>query len=219
MSLPNTITVGLKDHSMMLVDCEAHQLPELRDYFSFYVPGYKFMPMYKSRKWDGKIKLFNQVTRELNVGLYDHLKKFCSDRMYPMQLQETAYGHPAQTNHVQHQNLVKFQSELNLPFELRDYQYDAVTHGIEKKRAILLSPTGSGKSFIIYNLLRWYIENYDRQVLIVVPTTSLVEQMHKDFADYGFDPDLVHKIYSGKDKTTSSPNTQPKFSYHSFGNL
>ena len=72
MSLPNTITVGLKDHSMMLVDCEAHQLPELRDYFSFYVPGYKFMPMYKSRKWDGKIKLFNQVTRELNVGLYDH---------------------------------------------------------------------------------------------------------------------------------------------------
>ena len=202
MSLPNTITVGLKDHSMMLVDCEAHQLPELRDYFSFYVPGYKFMPMYKSRKWDGKIKLFNQVTRELNVGLYDHLKKFCSDRMYPMQLQETAYGHPAKKNHVQHQNLVKFQSELGMPFELRDYQYDAVTHGIENKRAVLLSPTGSGKSFIIYNLLRWYIDNYDKQVLIVVPTTSLVEQMHKDFTDYGFDPDLCHKIYSGKDKNT-----------------
>ena len=202
MSLPNTITVGLKDHSMMLVDCDPHQLPELRDYFSFYVPGYKFMPMYKSRKWDGKIKLFNQVTRELNVGLYDHLKKFCQDRMYPLQLQETAYGHPAKKNHVQHQNLVKFQSELEMPFELRDYQYDAVTHGIENKRAILLSPTGSGKSFIIYNLLRWYIENYDKQVLIVVPTTSLVEQMHKDFTDYGFDPELCHKIYSGKDKNT-----------------
>ena len=202
MSLPNTITVGLKDHSMMLVDCDPHQLPELRDYFSFYVPGYKFMPMYKSRKWDGKIKLFNQVTRELNVGLYDHLKKFCQDRMYPLQLQETAYGHPAKKNHVQHQNLVKFQSELEMPFELRDYQYDAVTHGIENKRAILLSPTGSGKSFIIYNLLRWYIDNYDKQVLIIVPTTSLVEQMHKDFTDYGFDPELCHKIYSGKDKNT-----------------
>ena len=203
MSLPNTITVGLKDHSMMLVDCEIHQLPELRDYFSFYVPGYKFMPMYKSRKWDGKIKLFNQVTRELNVGLYEHLKKFCQDRMYPLQLQETAYGHPAKKNHVQHQNLVKFQSELGMPYELRDYQYDAVTHGIENKRAVLLSPTGSGKSFIIYNLLRWYIDNYDEQVLIVVPTTSLVEQMYKDFADYGFDVETeCHKIYSGKDKTT-----------------
>ena len=203
MSLPNTITVGLKDHSMMLIDCEIHQLPELRDYFSFYVPGYKFMPAYKSRKWDGKIRLFNQVTRELNVGLYEHLKKFCQDRMYPLQLQETAYGHPAKKNHVQHQNLVKFQSELGMPYELRDYQYDAVTHGIENKRAVLLSPTGSGKSFIIYNLLRWYIDNYDEQVLIVVPTTSLVEQMYKDFADYGFDVETeCHKIYSGKDKTT-----------------
>lgn len=161
------------------------------------------MPMYKSRKWDGKIKLFNQVTRELNVGLYEHLKKFCQDRMYPLQLQETAYGHPAKKNHVQHQNLVKFQSELGMPYELRDYQYDAVTHGIENKRAVLLSPTGSGKSFIIYNLLRWYIDNYDEQVLIVVPTTSLVEQMYKDFADYGFDVETeCHKIYSGKDKTT-----------------
>jgi superfamily II DNA or RNA helicase len=123
--------------------------------------------------------------------------------MYPLQLQETAYGHPAKKNHVQHQNLVKFQSELGMPYELRDYQYDAVTHGIENKRAVLLSPTGSGKSFIIYNLLRWYIDNYDEQVLIVVPTTSLVEQMYKDFADYGFDVETeCHKIYSGKDKTT-----------------
>lgn len=202
MSLPNTITVGLKDHSMMLVDCEAHQLPELREYFSFYVPGYKFMPMYKSRKWDGKVRLFNQVTRELNTGLYEHLKKFCQDRMYPLQLQETDYGHPAQKNEVSHINLTKFLNELGCPFELRDYQYNAVSHGISNKRAILLSPTGSGKSFIIYNLLRWYIDNFDKKILIVVPTTSLVEQMHKDFTDYGFDPELVHKIYSGKDKTT-----------------
>jgi superfamily II DNA or RNA helicase len=123
--------------------------------------------------------------------------------MYPLQLQETEYGHPAKKNHVQHQNLVKFQSELKMPYELRDYQYDAVTHGIENKRAILLSPTGSGKSFIIYNLLRWYMDNYDKQILIVVPTTSLVEQMYKDFADYGFDVDNnCHKIYSGKDKIT-----------------
>ncbi len=202
MSLPNTITVGLKDHSMMLVDCEAHQLPELREYFSFYVPGYKFMPMYKSRKWDGKVRLFNQVTRELNTGLYEHLKKFCQDRMYPLQLQETDYGHPAQKNEVSHINLTKFLNGLDSPFDLRDYQYNAVSHGIQNKRAILLSPTGSGKSFIIYNLLRWYIDNYDKKILIVVPTTSLVEQMYKDFSDYGFDPELVHKIYSGKDKTT-----------------
>ena len=206
MTLPNTITVGLKDHSMMLIDCNQHQLQELRDYFSFFVPGYKFMPAYKSRRWDGKIKLFNQINRELNAGLYEHVKKFCSDRMYPLQLQETDYGHPALTNQVKHQELIKFQDTLNLPFPLYDYQYDAITHGIEKKRALLLSPTGSGKSFIIYNLMRWYLDNHNKQVLLIVPTTSLVEQMYKDFEDYGYDvKENVHRIYSGKDKSTDKP--------------
>jgi superfamily II DNA or RNA helicase len=126
--------------------------------------------------------------------------------MYPLQLQETDFGHPALTNQVKHQELIKFQSKLNLPFPLYEYQYDAVTHGIEKKRSVLLSPTGSGKSFIIYNLMRWYLDNHDKQILIVVPTTSLVEQMYKDFEDYGYDvQNNVHRIYSGKDKTTDKP--------------
>ena len=188
----------------MIIDAEAHQIPELREYFSFYVPGYKYMPAYKSKRWSGKIRLFNQITRELNVGLYAHLKKFCADRMYPIELIDNPeYGHPENKNQVPHQELIKFQGELGMPFPLRDYQYDAVTHGIEQKRAILLSPTGSGKSFIIYNLMRWFMDAYDGQkILVVVPTTSLVEQMHKDFADYGFDPELCHKIYGGKEKVT-----------------
>ena len=204
MSIPNTIRVGLRDHAMMIIDAEAHQIPELREYFSFYVPGYKYMPAYKSKRWSGKIRLFNQITRELNVGLYAHLKKFCADRMYPIELIDNPeYGHPENKNQVPHQELIKFQGELGMPFPLRDYQYDAVTHGIEQKRAILLSPTGSGKSFIIYNLMRWFMDAYDGQkILVVVPTTSLVEQMHKDFADYGFDPELCHKIYGGKEKVT-----------------
>jgi superfamily II DNA or RNA helicase len=38
---------------------------------------------------------------------------------------------------------------------------------------------------------------------VIVPTTSLVEQMYKDFADYGFDvEDACHRVYSGKDKNT-----------------
>jgi superfamily II DNA or RNA helicase len=203
-SIPNTIRVGLRDHAMMIIDAEAHQIPELREYFSFFVPGHKYMPAFKSRRWDGKIKLFNQITRELNVGLYAHLKKFCADRMYPIELIDNPeYGHPENKNQVPHQELIKFQGELGMPFPLRDYQYDAVTHGIEQKRAILLSPTGSGKSFIIYNLMRWFMDAYDGQkILVVVPTTSLVEQMHKDFADYGFDPELCHKIYGGKEKVT-----------------
>jgi hypothetical protein len=50
---------------MLYVDCEAGHAAELSDYFSFYVPGYKFMPAYKNKVWDGKIKLFNRMNGEL----------------------------------------------------------------------------------------------------------------------------------------------------------
>jgi|TARA_B110000879_G_scaffold137742_1_gene179720 superfamily II DNA or RNA helicase len=178
---------------------------ELRDYFSFFVPGHKFMPAFKKRVWDGKIRLFNSITRELNVGLWSHIKKFSADRMYPLQIEDNdEFGHPEKKNVVSHPNLVKYLSTIESPFDVRDYQYDAISHGIENKRAILLSPTGSGKSFIIYNLMRWYMDNFAENVLIVVPTTSLVEQMYKDFYEYGFDVENnCHRIYSGKDKVTN----------------
>ena len=52
-------------------------------------------------------------------------------------------------------------------------------------------------------MLRWYLETYEGKILIIVPTTSLVEQMYSDFAQYGYDVETnVHRIYSGKDKAT-----------------
>ena len=101
---------------------------------------------------------------------------------------------------------MKFIEALKLPFKIRDYQFDAVCTGIQRKNAILLSPTGSGKSLIIYVLARWLLSALDKSrkdILIVVPTTSLVEQMYNDFKSYGYDVEnRCHKIYSGKDKNT-----------------
>jgi superfamily II DNA or RNA helicase len=79
-------------------------------------------------------------------------------------------------------------------------------NGLMKKRGILLSPTGSGKSLIIYILARYFLEEFDtKKILVIVPTTSLVEQMHNDFKHYGYDEKLMHRIYSGKDKKTDAP--------------
>ena len=202
--MENTIRVQMRDHSMLVVECNPAQQQELREYFSFFVPGYRYMPAFKRKVWDGKVRLFNQISKELNVGLWLHLKKFCADRFYPLQIIDNErYGHPELKNTVRHQELVKYLESLGAPFDVRDYQYDAISHGIKNKRCILLSPTGSGKSFIIYNLMRWYLDNHEQKVLVIVPTTSLVEQMYKDFADYGFDvEDACHRVYSGKDKNT-----------------
>lgn len=200
-----TLTVQIQNHSMMAIACEASVRQELSDYFSFSPPGAKFMPQYRRRHWDGKIRLFNSMSCEMNVGLYAKLCKFAADRHYHIKLVPSAYGLPNKRNEINHQQIVKQLATFDTPFELRDYQYDAVTHAIERKRAVLLSPTGSGKSFIIYNLLRWYLEQDDaKKVLVVVPTTSLVEQMYADFESYGYDSEgEVHRIYSGKDKITN----------------
>ena len=200
-----TLTVQMQNHSMMAVLCEPGVRHELGEYFSFMVPGAKFMPAYKRKQWDGKIRLFNSMTCELHVGLFAKLCKFAADRHYHVKMVASAYGLPSKQNTVNHQKLVKQLATFDTPFEMREYQYEAVTHAIERKRAVLVSPTGSGKSFIIYNLLRWYLETDDsRKVLVIVPTTSLVEQMYADFDSYGFDSESnVHKIYSGKDKVTN----------------
>lgn len=197
--------VYLKDYSMMIVDCDRGMGAELSEFFSFFVPGYKFMPAYKNRIWDGKIRLFNSMTNELNAGLFIYLYNFCKDRGYPLEVIETKYGIPYEENKFDVDEFNNMLADIKIPFPMRDYQYSAVSQAIRRERAILLSPTGSGKSFIIYALVRWILKQHtDSKVLVIVPTTSLVEQLYSDFEDYGWDVDKnVHKIYSGKDKTTN----------------
>ena len=90
------------------------------------------------------------------------------------------------------------------PIILRDYQVEAVKTALDKERTLLLSPTASGKSFIIYTAMRWHLA-HKRKCIIIVPTTSLVEQLYADFEDYssanGWSVDgHCQKLYSGFSK-------------------
>ena len=87
--------------------------------------------------------------------------------------------------------------------EPRDYQVDAVYDALRYNRKLLISPTASGKSLMIYSIVRYFVEK-EHNILLIVPTTSLVEQMYKDFEDYGWNAEeYCHKIYSGKEKSTN----------------
>ena len=163
------------------------------------------MPAYKNKVWDGKIRLFNSMTGELAAGLYVYLLKFAAERSYSVDTEEShQYGFPFPAEQP-----LQYMSDLladeALPFQPRDYQYDAIEKALKRTRAILLSPTGSGKSFIIYLIMRYWLMHLsnNNKILVIVPTTSLVEQMHQDFIDYGYKPEDMHRIYSGKDKTTN----------------
>ena len=203
-----TIRVRKLNHANLHITCESGTAQELNEFFSFYVPGYKFMPAFRSRMWDGKIRLFSIMSGELPAGLYPHLLQFAEQREYEVVCDDSRYGKPDDHNKIDVKELYEYIKNLKIPYEIRDYQFDAVSTGIHRKRGVLLSPTGSGKSLIIYVLARYWIERlttgykYPKggRVLIIVPTTSLVEQMYGDFVEYGNNPEGIHKIYSGKDK-------------------
>ena len=222
-----TIRVRKLNHANLHIQCDSGTAQELNEFFSFYVPGYKYMPAFRNRMWDGKIRLFTVMSGELPAGLYEHLLQFAEQRDYLIEVVDSPYGRVDNYNKIDVKELYNYIESLNMPYTIRDYQFDAVSTGIHRKRGVLLSPTGSGKSLIIYALTRWYLENYDKMVLVIVPTTSLVEQMYGDFKDYGYDVENeVHKIYSGKDKNTQkrivistwqSIYKLPKQWFHHFG--
>lgn len=185
----------------------------LSEYFSFFVPGYKYMKLYKRKIWDGKIRLFNSTSRELPAGLYPFVDEFCKRNSYTLKVESSDYGSLVDRSEQDPNDVFKYIKDLKLqsrgkPIDIRDYQFDAVMKALNLNRCVLLSPTGSGKSLIIYCLAQIWLKyltnevNYPEanKVLVVVPTTSLVEQMEKDFIDYGYNAKGIHKIYSGKDK-------------------
>lgn len=200
------IIVVKKDEVHIKVYCEPSIAQELNDYFSFDVPGAKFHPLYRSRMWDGKVRLFSMFTKEIYAGLKDYVETFAKEREYSYKDAVT----PVFKDPVTYEDIETFCKELNLaskgqPIEIRDYQIEAVYRAIADGRRLLLSPTGSGKSLIIYCLIRWH-EKFGRRQLILVPTTSLVEQMYSDFQDYSSingwkASNHCHRIYGGHEKS------------------
>jgi superfamily II DNA or RNA helicase len=186
---------------------ERSVLRELSDHFTFEVPGYRFMPTYKHGVWDGKIRLFNIQDGTIYAGLVSYITEFAREHGYVIEHEE---GPDAADENFSVNEAVQFIETLGLPpkFTPRNYQVDAFVAAVRKRRMLLLSPTGSGKSLIIYMLTRFYLNMIieDKKALIIVPTTSLVAQMTQDFADYGIPSDIgIHQIMSGKSKETECP--------------
>jgi superfamily II DNA or RNA helicase len=175
---------------------------ELSDFFTYEYPGARFTPQFRARLWDGKVRLYDQVRKTLYLGLITYVEEFCVRNGY-----EVEYKNVVSVEHdLSHEDIETYARSLQpmgrgKPIEIRDYQVEAVRSALNKERTLLLSPTASGKSFIIYTTMRKHLEN-NLKCIIIVPTTSLVEQLYTDFQDYssanGWDTSLhCQKLYSG----------------------
>ena len=195
------ISVSKFNEVYIRIKCEPSVARELSEFFTFEVPNAKFMPSVRNRLWDGKIRLFSPGTGKIYFGLLPYVKEFLKEQGY-----KVIYDSDFSKRNLDKSVTTKCVRSLQKKkFKARDYQIDAIHNILESNRGLIVSPTGSGKSFIIYALTRYYIEKLDHQkVLIIVPTTGLVEQMYGDFSDYGWFPDEhCHKLYAGSDKNTS----------------
>ena len=204
MTTTRYLIIDKKNEVYLKIEADADIRRELGEYFTFEVPGFKFMPQYRSRVWDGKIRLFSYATGQIYAGLYPYIIDWCKKNDV-----QVVDGTKIKDVSVKEDDIDKFLKALKIPkIEIRDYQREAFVHSIKKSRCLLLSPTASGKSLIIYlmlifNLLRLKESKQDK-ILIIVPTTSLVEQLFKDFKDYGYNSDRnVHRIYQGHNKETN----------------
>jgi superfamily II DNA or RNA helicase len=189
------------DETYNKITCDPGIGFELSEYFTFEVPGAKFMPAVRNKVWDGKIRLYNVMSCLLYAGLNEYVKEFADKRNY-----QIVYKSDFSADEFSVKEAVEFVESIKLPskYEPRDYQIKAFVHAVRNRRSLLLSPTASGKSFIIYLITRYY----HARTLIIVPTTSLVSQLASDFSDYGFVSDkFVHRIFAGQDKQTDKPVT------------
>jgi len=184
---------------------------ELRDYFSFMVPGAQYMPMFKKRIWDGKIRLYDILSSTLPRGLKTYLQKFANDRQYSIDIKESETKIC-----ISQDQLLDFYKTLKVSVKkqtvnMHPHQLQAIVHALNNPRCVIISPTGSGKSLIIYVLLRYLqsVLKQDKKILILVPTVGLVNQMESDFFDYGRADKSwscagsIHKISAGAEKDTN----------------
>ena len=194
-----TLILEKKNDVHLSVNADEDVRRDLGEYFTFSVPGFKFMPQYRSRHWDGKIRLFSYATGQIYTGLYPYILNWCDENNVSV-VDKT----DIKDADVDDKKIDQFIEALKIPFTVRDYQKEAFAYSLRKHRCLLLSPTASGKSLIIYLMVRFnLIRCVDKndKILIVVPTTSLVEQLYKDFKDYGWNSSAhVHRIYQGHEK-------------------
>jgi len=184
-----------------IADIELSVAAQLNDFFTFEVPGFKYMPAYRNKTWDGKIRLYNIVTGEIYMGLLPYIEEYLQNNGEYYELEEGLRSERTVARSVVQGFVRGIRPTLDgRRIKVRDYQIDAISHAIATNRSLLISPTASGKSLVIYCLVRYY-QMMELKTLILVPTTSLVEQMYKDFEDYGWSSGTYcQKIYQGHDR-------------------
>lgn len=206
----NVIKLYKQDEVYIQVDCNNEQAHELHEYLSCYAPNFQFHPKFRNKLWNGKISFFNGIDYKFPIGLLQQFIKFTERYNYDY---EIMFDIDELYNEIDEENIDSLIEMLfkNQKIKPREYQKEALTKAIVRKRGVIEAATGSGKSLVIYCLIKalqlLYVDQPINKILLIVPNVSLVEQMFSDFKDYGWSEckKYINILYSGKniDKSKS----------------
>lgn len=191
------------------VGCDPALAQEISEHFSFVTPNHQFMPAFKSGYWDGRIRLFNAGKQFLYCGLRKEFEHFCKIRNHKPKFEVT-------DSLLKEEEVASFIASLPLSasgktIKSKAYQTTAVIHAMTHEKAILLSPTASGKSLMAYQICRAFQKFFPKdKCLVIVPNLGLINQLQGDFADYAstdkWDAEKeTHSIFSGQEKESDKP--------------
>ena len=183
------IIIRKQDEAYLIVDCAEPSIEkELNTYFTFYAPKYQYHPLFKRKRWDGKIRLYSTATRKLYSGLLRYVLAFAKERDYKVSVQD---GIEELTNFsLEQARWFMMNCQLHAdgkPIDPHEHQFLGVAKAIRYKRILLKSATNSGKSLMAYCLFRYFLQKMGgncKRGLLIVPTVNLVTQMYGDFKDY-----------------------------------
>lgn len=176
------------------IECSKGRMVSLRNFFSLRAPGFIFNPLYKNGLWNGFICLFKGDL--FPKGLIEDLRVYC--QRTNIQLNEPKIEGLKSISEARIEEIFEETklSDVNkktgeiLPIKLRDYQADAIKTAITKKHQLIVSQTSTGKTLMIYMIVKILQENmlFDgypfKKMLLIVPSITLVEQMYSDFINY-----------------------------------
>lgn len=184
------ITITKMNETFMKVNCrETHMEMELSDKFSFEIMNARHDPRVKRGQWDGIKKMYNRRNKRLHVGLLEDLLKWCVAQEYSFYVDPQLI--PQST--ISREEVKDIIDEVIKPHDdgkqisVREHQLDGIVHMLNSGRSLVKSSTSSGKSLIIYCVMRFYQlmdEFEDRSMFLIVPSKGLVEQMYNDFDNY-----------------------------------
>jgi superfamily II DNA or RNA helicase len=218
MSAPD-IYIEKMNEAYIRIHADKGIVKEIYESIAFFIKDYQFNPKVKKKQWDGRMHMLDLGTQKMSFGMLPQIAEFATERKYTVGIDPKIKS----SKNISMEYVEKFATSLNLhikdengqlvPKPFRQAQLDAIHNVINEKdgwegtsnRSLLLSPTSSGKSGIIYALIRYYQVMIPGKTLLVVPSTILVEQMYDDFNKYshadkkwGSEKECT-KIYSGQE--------------------